>query len=107
LIGPYTREEGSTQAVKEMTMHAHGHTAVWGTPIGIGRARDTKSWYQQIMEWWAAYKVERHDNKLATLTAYWDATREAVRPLHADPAADMVAATHACSTTMAHCDLGV
>jgi hypothetical protein len=88
-------------------MHVNGHTTIWGTPIGVGRARDTKSWYQQIKEWWAAYKAARHDAKLATLKARWDARRETVRPLRADAAADMVASRHACSTTTALCDVGV
>jgi hypothetical protein len=88
-------------------MHANGHTTVWGTHIGVTRARDSKSWYQQMKEWWAAHQAARHDAKLATLTARWDATREAVRPLRADAAIDMVASTHACSTTTALCGLGV
>jgi hypothetical protein len=92
---------------KEITMHANGHTTIWGTPISVGRATDTKSWYQQIRDQWTAYKAARHDAKLATLRARWDARREAVRPLHAEAAIDMVASTHACSTTTAFCDLGV
>jgi hypothetical protein len=88
-------------------MHAHGQATVWGTHIGVGRARATKSWYQQLRDWWTAYKAARHDAKLATLKARWDARREAVRPLHAEAAIDMVASTHACSTTTAFCDLGV
>jgi hypothetical protein len=88
-------------------MHANGHTTVWGTHIGVGRARDTKNWYQQIRDQWTAYKAARHDAKLATLKARWDARREAVCPLHAEAAIDMVASTHACSTTTAFCDLGV
>jgi hypothetical protein len=99
-------ENSRTQEVKEITMHANGHTTVWGTPIGVGRATDTKSWYQQIRDRWTAYKAARHDATLATLRACWDARREAVRPFHADAAIDMVASTHACSTTTALCNLG-
>ncbi len=88
-------------------MHAHGHTTVWGTHLGVGRARDAKSWYQQMKDWWAAHKAARQEAKLATLRAHWDARREAVHPLHADAAVDMVASTHACSTTTALCDLSV
>ena len=88
-------------------MHAHGHTAVWGRHIGIGRARDAKSWYQQVKQCWAAHKAVRHTAKLTTLKARWDAERETVRPLRIGAAADMVAATHAFSTTAALCDLGV
>ena len=80
-------------------MHANGHTTVWGTHIGVSRATDGKGWYQQLTEWWAAHQAARHDAKLATLKARWDARREAVRPLGADAAIDMVASTHACSTT--------
>jgi hypothetical protein len=92
---------------KEITMHANGQTTVWGTHIGVSRARDTKSWYQQIRDQWTAYKAARHDAKLAMLRARWDTRREAVRAIHAEAAIDMVASTHACSTTTAFCDLGV
>jgi hypothetical protein len=88
-------------------MHTHGHTTVWGTPIGIGRARDTKSWYQQLKDWWTAHKAARQAARLASLRARWDAKREAVRPFHADQAVDMIAATHAFSTTTALYDLSV
>ena len=88
-------------------MHAHGQTTVWGTPIGVGRATDPKSWYQQIRDQWTAYKAARHDAMLATLNARWDARREAVCPLGADAAIDMVASTHACSTTTELCDMSV
>ena len=69
-------------------MHANGHTTVWGTHIAVNRARDTKNWYQQIQDWWTAYKAARRDAKLATLRARWDARREVVHPLHADAAID-------------------
>jgi hypothetical protein len=88
-------------------MHATGHTTVWETHIGVGRATDGKGWYQQLKECWAAHKAARHDAKLATLRARWDARREAVRPLQADAAIDMVASTHACSTTRVLYDLAM
>jgi hypothetical protein len=88
-------------------MHANGHTTVWGTHIGVGRTRGARGWYQQIKEWGAAHKAARHEARLAALNTRWDATREAVRPLHADAASDMVASTHASSITTALCDLGV
>jgi hypothetical protein len=88
-------------------MHANGHTSVWGTHIGVSRARDTKRWYQQLKAWWAEHRAARREANLAALKARWDARREAVRPLSADAAIDMVASTHACSTTTALCDLSV
>ena len=88
-------------------MHTNGHTTAWGTHIGVGRASDAKSWYQQLKEWWTAHQAARQEAKLAALRARWDARREAVRPLHADAAIDMVAATHAFSTTTALCDLSM
>jgi hypothetical protein len=88
-------------------MHTHGHTTVWGTHIGVGRASETKSWYQQIRDRWTAYKAARHDAKLAMLRARWDARREALKPFRAESAAEMVAAEHAFSTTTALCDLSI
>jgi hypothetical protein len=86
-------------------MRAYGHASVWRTHIGVGRATDRKGWSQQLKAWWAAHKAARHDAKLATLTARWDARREAVHPLHADAAIDMIPSTHAFSTTTALCNL--
>ena len=78
----------------------------YGELISVSAAQRTgKGWYQQLKEWWAAHQAARHDAKLATLRARWDARREAVRPLRADAAIDMVASTHAFSTTTALCDL--
>jgi hypothetical protein len=88
-------------------MNANGHTTVWGTHIGVGRARDMKGWYHEVKDWWAAHKTARHEARLATLKARWNARREAVRPLPADAALDLVASTHAFSTTTAFCDLSL
>jgi hypothetical protein len=82
-------------------MAAHGHTTVWGTHIGVGRATDTKGWYAPFKAWLTA----RHSARLATHSAQWDARREAVRSFRADAAIDMVAPAHAYSTA-AFCDLG-
>lgn len=86
-------------------MNANGHSTVWGTPIGVGRARDIKGWCYELKDWWPAHKSARREAKLAVLKARWNARREAVRPLHADAALDLVAATHAFSSTTALCDL--
>ena len=69
-------------------MRAHGHTTVWGTPIGVGRATDGQGWYQQLKAWRAA----RHDATLATLSARWDARREVVTPFREEAAPEMAAA---------------
>ena len=88
-------------------MHANGHIAAWGTHIGVGRARDVKGWYHELKDWWVAHKTARHEARLATLKARWNARREVVRPLHAEAALDLVASTHAFSTTTALCDLAL
>jgi hypothetical protein len=74
---------------KEIIMHAHGHTTVWGTHIGVGRASASGGWYQQIKDWWAARKAMRREASLAAFAARWDATHEAVRPLLAEAAMDI------------------
>lgn len=79
-------------------MPTHGHTATWGTHIGVGRTRDVKGWYHELKAWWAAYKAMRQEARLAAIAARWDATREALKPLRAEAAADMVAREHALST---------
>jgi hypothetical protein len=74
--------------------------------MGTGCASDAKRWYQPLKTWWVAHRAARHDAKLATLRARWDATRETVRRIHADAAVDMIAPAHACAITTALCDLG-
>jgi hypothetical protein len=88
-------------------MPAHGQATVWGTHIGIGRTRDVQRWSHELKEWWTAHKAARRDARLAALTARWDTEREAVRPLHADAASDLVAPAHACSTATALCGLAL
>jgi hypothetical protein len=90
-----TIEDGTTQALQEIIMHTHQHTTVWGTHIGAGCAKDAKSWYQQIKEWWAVHKAARQEAKLAALNRYWDAKREAVISFRAETAREMAAAQHA------------
>jgi hypothetical protein len=94
------KEAAPTQDQKEIIMHANGQTTVWGTYRGVSRAQDAKGWYQLLREWWAAHKVARHEARLATLKARWDAKREALKPLRTDPAAEMVATEHTFSTSI-------
>ena len=88
-------------------MRTHGHTTTWGTHIGVGRAKLGGSWYHEVKEWWAAHKAARGEARLAPLNARWDATRERLKPLRAEAAADMVAAEHAFSTSITLCDLAL
>jgi hypothetical protein len=88
-------------------MHANGHTTVWGTHIGLGRAADGTGWYQQLKTWWAAHKAARQQATLNALHRCWDAKREAVRPLRADAVSDMATSIHVLSITTALCDLSV
>ena len=76
-------------------MRAYGHTAIWGTHIGIGHARDAKGWYHELKAWWTAHKTARQEAQLTT------------SPLRADAATDMVAPVHARSIIMALCHLSV
>jgi len=82
---------------KEMSMRAHGQASVWRTHSGVGRANDDTGWDQQLKESWGAHKAARHDAKLATLNARWDAKREVMTPFCAEAAPEMAAAQCALS----------
>jgi hypothetical protein len=81
-------------------MRTHGHTTTWGTHIGVSRAKLGGGWYHEIKEWWATHQAARREARRAALNARWDATRERLKPLRAEAAADMVAAEHAFSTAI-------
>jgi hypothetical protein len=50
--------------LKEITMHVHGHTTVWGTHLGIGHGTGVQRWYQQLRDRWAAYTAARREANL-------------------------------------------
>jgi len=76
-------------------MRTHGQATVWGTHVEVGRIGGHAGWYQPLKDWWAARQTARRQASLVPLHACWDAQREAVRPLRAEPARDMVAAQSA------------
>jgi hypothetical protein len=86
-----------TEEKKEIMMHTNSHTTVWGTHIGVNRARDTKSWYQQLRDWWTAHNATRQQANIEALDRSWDATRETVTSQCAEAAPEMAAAHHAIS----------
>jgi hypothetical protein len=88
-------------------MRAQEHPSVWRTHLGIGWASNCRRWSHQLRSWWTAHHAARHHARLAALDARWDATREAVRPLPADAARDLIAPTHAHVTAAALSTLAV
>jgi hypothetical protein len=78
-------------------MRAHGDTSVWRTHSGVSRARDAKSWYQHLRDWWAEHQAARREATLVSLRTCWNGRREGVTPFHADVAPDMGAAQHTLS----------
>src|SRR5262249_16055018 len=39
---------------EEMGLPLHGQATVWGTPIGLDRAREGTGWRQRLQLWWGA-----------------------------------------------------
>ena len=58
-----------TTLKKETDMRSHGQATVWGTHIGVGRARSGAGWYRQLRQWWDAHKAAREQAMLRALDA--------------------------------------
>ena len=71
-------------------MRVHGHTITWGTRTAVGRTRRTRGWSQPLRAWWANHRAARQDAQLAACEYRWDARREALRPLPAAAALELV-----------------
>jgi hypothetical protein len=71
---------------------SHGQTTVWGTPVGLDRARESAGWRQQLRQWWEARREAHRCATLAALNHCWEPRRETCRPRRAEAALEMVAA---------------
>jgi hypothetical protein len=77
---------------EEMGLSSHGQATVWGTTVGLDRAREGAGWCQQLRRWWGARREAHRRATLAALNRCWDPQRETVRPLRAEAALEMAAA---------------
>jgi hypothetical protein len=85
----------------EIMKMPNAYDTVSGLQVNIARTTPAQSWYTRIKTWWAARRGADH----AALNACWDPRREAVRPLRADAARDMVPQTCVHTAVSAYCAL--
>ena len=78
-------------------MHTHEHTTVWGASLRLGRTHQSRSWYQQLWDWWTIHNAARQQATNEALHRCWDARREATIPQYAEATPEMAAAHHAMS----------
>jgi hypothetical protein len=86
-------------------MAVHGNATVWGSRNGIGRARSSIGWYQQLRDRWKAHKPASRERGLMSLAVYWDAEREVYKPLRAEAAIEIAIARGTLSMAMQHYSL--
>ena len=77
---------------EEMGLPSHGQATVWGTPVGLDRAREGVGWRQQLRQCWGARREAHRRATLAALNRCWDPQRETFRPPRAEAALEMAAA---------------
>ena len=77
---------------EEMGLPSHGQATVWGTPVGLDRAREGVGWRQQLRQCWGARREAHRRATLAALNRCWDPQRETFRPPRAAAALEMAAA---------------
>ena len=81
-------------------MRAQGlSTTGWMHRLG-GSARSGAGWYRQLRDGWTVRQAARRAAHLASLSACWNATREAFTPLRAEAAMDMALAQGVLSIAM-------
>jgi hypothetical protein len=77
---------------EEMGLPSYGQAIVWGTPVGLGHAREGAGWRQQLRQRWGVRREAHRRATLAALNRCWDPRRETCRPLRAEAAREMAAA---------------
>ena len=77
---------------EEMGLPSHGQATVWGTTVGLDRAREGAGWCQQLRRWWAARRDARRRAMLEALSHRRDPQSETLRPLRAEAALEMATA---------------
>jgi len=82
-------------------MRAQGHTTVWGTHVGVGRAREHPGVFERLRAWRSSRRLAKRQLALARWEARWDPEREKFRLPSTESALEHVARKAGLSLSMA------